>query len=77
VWEAIGRYRQHSPDERQARRRTRESTRLRRLLSQQLVHRVERALPAGEFDRLVDAVTAREMDPYAAVEQLMRGAISS
>jgi len=41
------------------------------------VHRVERALPPGEFDRLVDAVTAREMDPYAAVEQLMRGAISS
>jgi LAO/AO transport system kinase len=77
VWEEIGRYRQHSPDERQARRRTRESARLRRLLSQQLVHRVERALPPGEFDRLVDAVTAREMDPYAAVEQLMRGAISS
>ena len=77
LWEDIGRYRQRSTDERQARRRVRESTRLRRLLSQQLVQRVERALPAGEFDRLVDAVTAREIDPYAAVEQLMRGAISS
>jgi hypothetical protein len=44
------------------------------LLSQRLIERVERELPAGEFDRLVDAVAAREIDPYAAVDRLMRGA---
>ncbi|HEY1306547.1 MAG TPA: methylmalonyl Co-A mutase-associated GTPase MeaB [Vicinamibacterales bacterium] len=77
VWEAIGRFRERASPERLARRRERESSRLRRLLSQQLVARVERALPAGEFDRLVDAVTAREMDPYAAVGHLMRSVLQS
>ena len=77
VWEAIGRFRERASTERLTRRRERESSRLRRLLSQQLVARVERALPAGEFDRLVDAVAAREMDPYAAVGHLMRSVLQS
>ncbi|HKE86307.1 MAG TPA: methylmalonyl Co-A mutase-associated GTPase MeaB [Vicinamibacterales bacterium] len=77
VWEAIGRFRERASTERQTRRRERESSRLRRLLSQQLLARVERALPAGEFDRLVDAVTAREIDPYAAVDHLMRRVLPS
>ena len=75
VWEAIGRFRERASTERLTRRRERESSRLRRLLSQQLVARVEGALPAGEFDRLVDAVTAREMDPYAAVGHLIRSVL--
>jgi LAO/AO transport system kinase len=74
LWEEIGRFRQRPSKARERRRRTRESTRLRRLLSQRLIERVERELPAGEFDRLVDAVAAREIDPYAAVDRLMRGA---
>jgi LAO/AO transport system kinase len=77
LWSEIGRFRQRPLKARELRRRTRESTRLRRLLSQRLVDRVERELPAGEFDRLVDAVAAREIDPYAAVDRLMRGAQQS
>jgi len=73
----IERFRQRPEQAREHRRRTRESTRLRRLLSQRLVERVERELPPGEFDRLVDAVAGREIDPYAAVERLMRGAQQS
>jgi len=77
LWEEISRYRQRAADARAGRRRTREATRLRRLLSQQLFLRAERALAPGEFDRLVDAVTARELDPYTAVDRLVRGVVSS
>jgi LAO/AO transport system kinase len=77
LWKEISRYRQRATDARAARRRMREATRLRRLLSQQLFLRAERALAPGEFDRLVDAVTARELDPYTAVERLVRGVVSS
>jgi LAO/AO transport system kinase len=77
LWAEIERFRQRPAEAREHRRRTRESTRLRRLLSQRLIERVERELPPGEFDRLVDAVAGREIDPYAAVERLMRGAQQS
>jgi len=77
LWTEIERFRQRPPQARDDRRRTRESTRLRRLLSQRLVERVERELPPGEFDRLVEAVAGRELDPYAAVDRLMRGAQQS
>jgi LAO/AO transport system kinase len=77
LWTEIDRFRQRPAPARDERRRTRESTRLRRLLSQRLVERVERELPPGEFDRLVDAVAEREIDPYAAVDRLMRGAQQS
>jgi LAO/AO transport system kinase len=73
LWEEIGRFRQRPGAERDARRRARESARLRRLLSQRLVQRVEEHSPVGEIDRLVDAVVARELDPYAAVERLVSG----
>src|SRR5262245_39767131 len=52
LWNEIGRFRQRPSTAREQRRRARESTRLRRLLSQRLMERVERELPAGEFDRL-------------------------
>ena len=77
LWDEISRYRQRATDARAARRRAREATRLRRLLAQQLFLRAERALAPGEFDRLVDAVTARELDPYTAVDRLVRGVVAS
>lgn len=76
VWKEIVRFKQRASDTRQARRRAREAGRLRRLLSQRLVDMVERRMAPGEFDRLVDAVTARETDPYSAVDTLVRGALA-
>jgi LAO/AO transport system kinase len=73
LWEEIGRFRQREGADRDTRRRTRESARLRRLLSHRLMQRLEEHTPQGEFDRLVDAVLARELDPYTAVERLVRG----
>jgi LAO/AO transport system kinase len=77
LWEEIGRFRQREGADRDTRRRTRESARLRRLLSHRLMQRLEEHTPQGEFDRLVDAVLARELDPYTAVERLVRGVLPS
>jgi LAO/AO transport system kinase len=77
LWEEIGRFRQQAGAERDARRRTRESARLRRLLSHRLVQHVEDHLPPGEIDRLVDSLMARELDPYAVVERLLRRVLPS
>jgi GTPase len=77
LWEEIGRFRQQAGAERDARRRTRESARLRRLLSHRLVQHVEDHLPPGEIDRLVDSLMARELDPYSVVERLLRRVLPS
>jgi LAO/AO transport system kinase len=72
LWKEIGRYREHSADRRQARRRARQEARLRELLAQRLLRRVDHRLPAGEFDRLVDAVASRTIDPYSAADEIVR-----
>ena len=72
LWREIGRYREHSADRRQVRQRARQAARLRELLAQRLVHHVELQMAAGEFDRLVDSVAARRIDPYSATEQLVQ-----
>lgn len=71
LWHEIGRYREHTTDGRGERQRARQGARLRELLAQRLVAHVERQLPAGEFERVVDAVTTRQKDPYTAVAELM------
>ena len=71
LWAAIGQFQAHSASASQARRRTRQAYRLRELLSQQFIQQLERTLPPGELDRLVDRITAREIDPYSAVTELM------
>jgi hypothetical protein len=35
------------------------------------MRRLEQALPAGEFDRVVAAIAERRVDPYTAVSDLM------
>ena len=71
LWAAIGRFQAHSATSSTARRRTRQAYRLRELLSHQLLQRLEHALPAGELDRLVERITAREIDPYTVAADLL------
>jgi LAO/AO transport system kinase len=71
LWAEIGRYREHSADKRTARQRARQEARLRDLLAHQFVQHVEAILPAGEFQRLVDGIARRELDPYTAAADLM------
>ena len=54
------------------RRRSRTAWRLREILGRRFVNDVEQSIMAkGEFDQLLAAVTAREVDPYAAADSVM------
>ena len=71
LWAEIGRYRDHSADRRPVRHRARQDARLRDLLAHRFVQYVEATLPPGEFGRMVDGITRREIDPYSAASDLM------
>jgi hypothetical protein len=58
------------------RRRSRTAWRLREILGRRFVNDVEQSIMAkGEFDQLLAAVTAREVDPYAAADSVMARAM--
>jgi LAO/AO transport system kinase len=71
LWSAIGGFREHGRNERQARQRARHEYRLRELLSHQFLRRVDEALPAGDFARIVGRIASREVDPYSAAAEIM------
>ena len=74
--EAIGRFREHTAASRGSRRRARAEWRMRELLSHRFVQHVEQhVLGPGEFDRILDRIAARELDPYSAVDEVLRRAI--
>jgi LAO/AO transport system kinase len=59
-----------------ARRRTRAEWRLREILGRGFMQHLERAvLGPGEFEGLLDKVAAREIDPYAAADNVIARAI--
>ena len=61
-------------DRRATRRRARAEWRLRELLAQRFMQHVERARARrpGEFERMLDRIAAREIDPYSAVDDILR-----
>jgi LAO/AO transport system kinase len=71
LWASIGAFRGRGRQTREVRQRARHEYRLRELLALRFQRRVDDALPAGEFDRVVARVAAREIDPYAAVAEIM------
>ena len=76
LWEEIARFRQHESDHQTARRKASHESRLRGVLAQRLLEHVEKRLPSGEFERLVEEVAARRTDPYsAAAASLMSRAL--
>jgi LAO/AO transport system kinase len=72
LWTEIERFRQHQSPRQQRRRRASHASRLRELLAQRLLEHVERRLPEGEFERLVEAVALRQTDPYSAAARLVK-----
>jgi LAO/AO transport system kinase len=59
-----------------ARRRARAEWRLREIIGRQfMTHLDTHVLAPGEFDRLLDRVAARDVDPYAAVASVMARAV--
>lgn len=77
LWSAIVRYREHSAAVSGARRRARQEYHLRELLAHGILRRVRQSVPEEEFHRILDAVAAREVDPYTAAEDLMRRALGA
>jgi LAO/AO transport system kinase len=69
---AIVRYRDHSTATRAVRQRARQEYHLRELLAHGILERIKQAVPEPDFHRIVEAVAARHLDPYAAADQLMR-----
>jgi len=58
-----------------ARRRTRVKWALREILSRRFMEHVEsQALEPGDFDHLVDRISTRETDPYAAAAEILQKA---
>jgi GTPase len=68
---AVDQFRAHSEGERTARRRERQGHRLRDLISHRLLQLAERELAPGEFQRLVDGIAARRIDPYSAATEII------
>jgi LAO/AO transport system kinase len=77
LWQEVERFRQHESLQHQQRRKASHESRLRGLLAQGLLEHAERHLPSGEFERLVDAVARRQIDPYAAAARLISQALSA
>ncbi len=74
--DAIAAFRRHSGSAEDARRRTRSEYRLRELVAQQFMDRLERdVLAPGELNAIVDRIAARELDPYTAAGDLLRRAL--
>ena len=68
---AIAQFQTHSTKVSGGRTRKRQEYRLRELLSHQYLQHLERVLPAGELDRVIDRIAAREIDPYTAANELI------
>jgi LAO/AO transport system kinase len=75
LWAAIGRFRSRAVTGGE-RRRARFEHHFRALLGQYVLRRLGRNLPAGELDRIVDGIAAREVDPYTAADSLIATALA-
>ena len=72
----IQRFREHSARTQTARRHARSEYRLRELVSQQFMDRLERrVLAPGELSAVVDRIAERQLDPYTAARELVLRAV--
>jgi LAO/AO transport system kinase len=75
LWAAVARYRAQRPQG-DGRRRARHEQRLRELLSARFLEHLERTLPAGELNRVVNRIAAGDIDPYSAATELMNRTVA-
>lgn len=74
---AISRFLAHPGKTLGHRTRVRHACRLRELLSHYSLERLERVLPEGEMERVIDRIAARDIDPYTAAEELIGRAMGA
>jgi LAO/AO transport system kinase len=70
LWRTVGRFRERATRTGD-RRRARHAQALRDILARRLLDHVERTLPPGEFERQVDAIASRALDPYTAAGRIL------
>ncbi len=74
----IERFREQSADTLGARRRARAEWRLREILGRRFMQHLEaNVLQPGEFGRILDRISAREIDPYGAAAGVMAQALGN
>lgn len=71
--DTVEKFRVHSGEKVGVRRRARAEWRLREILTRRFMRQLELSLTPGEFDRTLDRIAHRDVDPYRAAEQLMSG----
>jgi LAO/AO transport system kinase len=74
VWEAICAFRAHPSQQSGTRRRARHESRLRDLVASAFARHLDRALPEGEFARMVQGISDRTLDPYTAARRIVERA---
>ena len=67
----VARFREWAAGHRRERHRQRHVARLRDVLASSFLRTVDDALPAGEFDRYVEAVASLARDPYSVVQEIL------
>jgi LAO/AO transport system kinase len=72
LMDAIARFREHARANEGTRRRSRAESRLREIVSERLMARLERSVGPGNLAALVERVAARQLDPYTASDQLLK-----
>jgi LAO/AO transport system kinase len=76
--EAIDRFRQKTGAALTARRRARSEWRLREILEHRFMdHLEQKVLAPGELDALLDRISSRDVDPYAAAQSVIARAVGS
>jgi LAO/AO transport system kinase len=73
--EMVAKFETHAGARVGARRRTRAEWRLREILSRRFMRQLELSLAPGEFDRTLDRIANRDVDPYRAAEEMTSGVV--
>ncbi len=73
--ETVEKFRIHSGEKVGVRRRARAEWRLREILTRRFMRQLELSLTPGEFDRTLDRIAARDVDPYRAAAELTAGIV--
>lgn len=77
LWASLQAFRAHPGARQGGRRVARHEWRLKELVAARFARHLEQVLPAGEFERMVDAVATRSLDPYTAAARLVERAVGA
>ena len=77
LWASLQAFRAHPVAGQAGRRVARHEWRLKELVAARFARHLAQVLPAGEFERMVEAVASRSLDPYTAAARLVERAVAA